>query len=62
MANYQFCILDPSLYPAIEQSMVVIKQTKRNIENERLMTAFADFITSQSAQSIIIANGYLIDE
>ena len=62
MANYQFCILDQSLYPAIEQSMVIIKQTKRNIENERLMTAFADFITSQSAQSIIMANGYLIDE
>ena len=62
MENYDFCLINKSLYTPIEQAMVIIKQAQRTDTQEYLLGQFFDFIKQESAQSIILSNGYLINE
>lgn len=62
MANYQFCIINQSLYTPIEQAMVIIKQAERTAKGEYLTLEFFDFIKTDSAKIIISANGYATND
>ena len=62
MKNISYCLLNPSLYPAIEQAMVVIAQDKRTASQQQLINEFFSFIKQEKAKSIITLNGYLIND
>ena len=62
MKNISYCLLNPSLYPAIEQAMVVIAQDKRTASQQQLLNEFFSFIKQEKAKSIITLNGYLIND
>jgi len=61
MKNIHFCIVDHSLYPAIEQAMVIIQQDKRTTRQQKLINEFSHFIKQEKAKSIISVSGYLIN-
>ena len=62
MINISYCLINPSLYPAIEQAMVIIQQDKRTASQQQLINKFFHFIKQEKAKSIITLNGYLIDD
>ena len=62
MDNYEFCLINKSLYTPIEQAMVIIKQDHRTSRQQHLLNQFFNFIKKERAQSIISSNGYLNNE
>lgn len=62
MEDYEFCLINKSLYTPIEQAMVMIKKNQRTDSQQDLLNKFFDFIKQKKAQSIILSNGYLINE
>ena len=62
MDNYEFCLINKSLYTPIEQAMVIIKQDHRKNRQQHLLNQFFNFIKEEKAQSIILSNGYLNNE
>lgn len=62
MKNINFCIINHSLYPAIEQAMVIIQQSKRTARQQKLVNQFSDFIKQEKAKSTISLNGYWVND
>ncbi|MFB1001724.1 MAG: molybdate ABC transporter substrate-binding protein [Pseudomonadales bacterium] len=62
MKNISYCLINPLLYPAIEQAMVIIQQDKRTDRHQQLIGEFFHFIKQEKAKSIITLNGYLIND
>jgi molybdate transport system substrate-binding protein len=54
--NINWVSVDPSLYTAIDQGIVVLKNTKE----EASAKAFYDFILGEKAKEIFIKFGYLV--
>lgn len=62
MINISYCLINPSLYPAIEQAMVIIRQDNRTARQQQLINKFFHFIQQEKAKAIITLNGYLIND
>jgi molybdate transport system substrate-binding protein len=62
MMDYDFCLIKQSLYTAIEQALVIIKQANRTKNQQYLIKQFFHFMKTEKAQTIILSNGYLIHE
>ena len=61
MKNIDFCIINHSLYPAIEQAMVIIQQSKRTARQQKIINDFSNFIKQEKAKSTITLNGYWVN-
>jgi len=59
MKNYLFCAINPDLYPALTQSMVIIKQATRSVETTEIANEFVRFLRSETAQTYLQKIGYL---
>lgn len=56
-----YCPLATSLAPAVQQSVVIIRQPNRNAIQRDTLQAFYRYILSPDARRIIARNGYLSD-
>lgn len=59
MNDFQFCTIANTFHPSLEQSMVIIKQTKRSQRSEDIISALYHFVLSGEGKDIITRNGYL---